>query len=205
MLLRFGIETVGYLFRLHRGLDIPERRVTEYSFLRNALQIECFLFGQSGIISTCIGFLKKYATEYIGDKIRTLSGRVAVIVIVKRDAWIFRADTLPGDADGGTPGIQLCSHLQITFSQSLLHFGIRVDVVSPGHVEDGFSFRIVEAAQAVEGMGGLVHILPYPFLFAGRRFTLVLQDDEIPASFTNGIQGFRVGGMYLQCPAAVFH
>ena len=158
MLLWVGIETAGYLFRLHRGLDIPERRVTEYSFLRNALQIECFLFGQSGIISTCIGFLKKYATEYIGDKIRTLSGRVA-------DAWIFRADTLPGDADGGTPGIQLCGHLQITFSQSLLHFGIRVDVVSPGHVEDGFSFRIVEAAQAVEGVGGLVHILPYPFRF----------------------------------------
>ena len=146
MLLRFGIEMAGYLFRLHRGLDIPERRVAEYGFLRNALQIECFLFGQSGIISTCIGFLKKYATEYIGDKIRTLSGRVAVIVIVKRDAWIFRADTFPGDADGGTPGIQLCGHLQITFSQSLLHFGIRVDVVSPGHVEDGFSFRIVEAA-----------------------------------------------------------
>ena len=88
MLLRFGIETAGYLFRLHRGLDIPERRVAEYGFLRNTLQIECFLFGQSGIISTCIGFLKKYATEYIGDKIRTLSGRVAVIVIVKRDAWI---------------------------------------------------------------------------------------------------------------------
>ena len=57
MLLRFGIETAGYLFRLHRGLDIPERRVAEYGFLRNTLQIECFLFGQSGRISTCIGWL----------------------------------------------------------------------------------------------------------------------------------------------------
>lgn len=100
MLFRFGIETAGYLFRLHRGLDIPERRVAEYGFLRNTLQIECFLFGQSGIISTCIRFLKKYAAEYIGDKIRTLPGRVTVIVIVKRDAWIFRAGTFPGDADG---------------------------------------------------------------------------------------------------------
>ena len=89
MLLRFGIEMAGYLFRLHRGLDIPERRVAEYGFLCNALQIECFLFGQSGIISTCIRFLKKYAAEYIGDKIRTLPGRVAVIVVVKRDAWIY--------------------------------------------------------------------------------------------------------------------
>ena len=52
MLFRFGIETAGYLFRLHRGLDIPERRVAEYGFLCNALQIECFLFGQSDIIST---------------------------------------------------------------------------------------------------------------------------------------------------------
>ena len=205
MLFRFGLEAAGYLFRLHRRLDIPERRVAEYGFLRNALQIECFLFGQFGIISTCIRFLKKYAAEYIGDKIRTLLGRVTVIVVVKRDAWIFRADTLPGYADGGTPSIQLCGHLQITFSQSLLHFGIRINVVPPGHVEDGFSFWIVEAAQAVEGMGRLVHIFPHPFLFAGRRFTLVLQDDEIPVSFTNGIQGFRVGGMFLQCPAAVFH
>lgn len=148
---------------------------------------------------------EKYATEYIGGKIRTLSGRVAVIVVVKRDTWILRADTLPSDADGGTPGIQLNSHLQITFSQSLLHFGICVDVVSPGHVENGFSLRIVKAAQAVEGVGRLVYIFLYPFLFAGRRFTLVLQDDEIPVSFTNGIQGFRIGGMFPQCPATVFH
>ena len=38
LLLRFGIETAGYLFQLHRGLDIPERRVAEYGFLCNALQ-----------------------------------------------------------------------------------------------------------------------------------------------------------------------
>jgi len=58
---------------------------------------------------------------------------VAVIVVVKRDAWIFRADTLPGDADGGTPGIQLCGHLQNNFQPVVVVISvIRINVVPHG-------------------------------------------------------------------------